>query len=656
MANRFLNNIRINDEYTLPANDGSAGQAIVTDGSGNLSFGSAVASSADSSESIHITVKNTSGAQITKGTPVYVTGETGNSGKIEIAPADASDENKMPALGILESTLNNNAEGFCVQGGLLGGLSTATIDGTTTTANDTVYVKPGGGLTMTKPTGSNLIQNIAKVVRTHASNGSLVVSSILRTNDVPNLPEGRIWVGDGNTLVSDTVYIDEPNGRLGIGTSSPQAPLHLNSGLDNVAMLMESTDTAVFINLKDSGTTSDLCLGRISNDTVIYSGGSERFRIKSNGNIGIGITSPSEKLDLGTSGALKVTQLGVTEVYVERTGVRLKNIYTGGGWARGILTYENSGGTDYFQLGALGSSQDFTYAYIGPAYNTPWQVWTNTGNVGIGTTSPDTLLDVSSVNTGATAPTVRITNTRESGDWGGFTDDLGRFEFFTDDASGNSPYTLGYIGIKNDRTGSGTLPTGAMVLATTTYNAAGGAVERMRITSDGDVGIGTTTPSYKLDVNGDGRVDGTFRCVTLVQTSQRDQKENINNIDKSKAKVIPFKEYTYKSSIDGSARKRYGVIAEDIENDYPELVHTGADGVKGINYIDLLVKRVAELEKELEDISLTPGATGPQGPSGSNGNDGNSHLSNVDSITFDERANQLVLTINRTDFRFSPVR
>jgi len=559
MANRFLNNIRINDEYTLPANDGSAGQAIVTDGSGNLSFGSAIASSAESAESIHITVKNTSGAQITKGTPVYITGETGNSGKIEVAPADASDSAKMPAVGILESTLNNNAEGFCVQGGLLGGLSTATIDGTTTTVNDTVYVKSGGGLTMTKPTGSdNLIQNIAKVARTHSSNGSLVVSSILRTNDVPNLPEGRIWVGDGNTLVSDTVYIDEPNSRLGIGTSSPQAPLHLNSGLDNTAMLIESTDTAVFINLKDSGTTSDLCLGRISDDTVIYSGGSERFRIKSN------------------------------------------------------------------------------------------------GNIGIGTTSPNTLLDVSSVNIGATAPTVRITNTLETGSWSGVTDDLGRFEFFTDDLSGNAPYTLGYVGIKNDKTGS--LPTGAMVFATTTYNAVGGAVERMRITSDGDVGIGTTTPSYKLDVNGDGRVDGTFRCVTLVQTSQRDQKENINNIDKSKAKAIPFKEYTYKSSIDGSARKRYGVVAEDIEKEYPELVHTGADGIKGINYIDLLVKRVAELEKELEDISLTPGATGPQGPSGSNGNDGNSHLSNVDSITFDERANQLVLTINRTDFRFSPVR
>jgi hypothetical protein len=36
MANRFLNNIRINDAYTFPASDGTNGQVITTDGSGNL--------------------------------------------------------------------------------------------------------------------------------------------------------------------------------------------------------------------------------------------------------------------------------------------------------------------------------------------------------------------------------------------------------------------------------------------------------------------------------------------------------------------------------------------------------------------------------------------------------------------------------------------
>jgi hypothetical protein len=38
MANRFLNNIRINDAYTFPASDGNDGQVITTDGAGNLAF------------------------------------------------------------------------------------------------------------------------------------------------------------------------------------------------------------------------------------------------------------------------------------------------------------------------------------------------------------------------------------------------------------------------------------------------------------------------------------------------------------------------------------------------------------------------------------------------------------------------------------------
>ena len=46
MANRFLSNIKINDAYTFPASDGTNGQVIKTDGSGNLSFAQLAADSA----------------------------------------------------------------------------------------------------------------------------------------------------------------------------------------------------------------------------------------------------------------------------------------------------------------------------------------------------------------------------------------------------------------------------------------------------------------------------------------------------------------------------------------------------------------------------------------------------------------------------------
>ena len=173
---------------------------VYYDGTGSLlNLGSS-----DEAESIHIAAKNTSGDTITKGTPVYITGNVGGSEKLTIAAADASDPSKMPAVGLAESTLTDNAEGFIAQGGYLRQIATATIDGTSTTSNDTLYVKAGGGLTPTKPSGSALIQNIAKVARSHQSAGSLIVSSILRTNDVPNLLEGQIFFGSGSNQMYQT--------------------------------------------------------------------------------------------------------------------------------------------------------------------------------------------------------------------------------------------------------------------------------------------------------------------------------------------------------------------------------------------------------------------------------------------------------------------
>jgi len=194
MANRFLNNITINDAYTLPSSDGTVGQAIVTDGAGNLTF-----STITDGETVKIEVKNTSGSTITKGTPVYITGTVGASFTAEIAPADASNPATMPSTGLLETDLVNNGIGYAVTAGLLKNLTTDPIDGVTPTTNQTIYVKSGGGLTLTKPTGTALIQNVGKVGRVNSSNaGSVVVASILRTNDIPNIPQDKIWLGDSN--------------------------------------------------------------------------------------------------------------------------------------------------------------------------------------------------------------------------------------------------------------------------------------------------------------------------------------------------------------------------------------------------------------------------------------------------------------------------
>jgi hypothetical protein len=516
MANRFLSNITINDQYTFPSSDGDEGQILSTtgaaDGTTELQFIDQSTLNSGSAESVHISVKNTSGDQILKGTPVYVTGETGNSGKIEVAPADASDVDKMPALGLLESTLNHNGEGFCVQGGLLEGLATATIDGTLTTANDTVYVKSGGGLTMTKPTGTGLIQNIAKVARSHASNGSLVVSSILRTNDVPNLPTGRIWIGDGNTIVSDTVYVDEPNNRVGIGTDNPTALLTLESsstspypGIDikststypsgeirfldssgsEVSTIESWSNPAISYLQLNHGYTTALSSTLTLDDGFLYlsTAGSERMRIKSNGDVGIGTTDPNAKLEVvGTTGVIVDSGSNSAALLTLKGDA---SSYGGGGQINII-----GGNTDYMYYSTniirsgspnINEAREsyamygHTWTWDGNMGNTAAQPYTSynfksqgssqmviyNNNVGIGTTSPFDKLEVAAANS-----QLRLRDTDDN-----------NFAQFS--------YSSGKLVVRNNST-------------TTTVN-------QFTLDSIGRMGIGTTSPAEKLHVNGNAR-------------------------------------------------------------------------------------------------------------------------------------------------------
>ena len=202
---KFKSDIEVQAGLRDGGNDiGTAGQILSSTGSQTnwIDQDSIVASEA---KLVVIECKNTSGSTISKGTPVYQTGTVGATDVIEIDVADASDEDKMAAIGLLQSDLANNAFGKVVITGELLNIITSPIDGVTPVTGDTIYVKSGGGLTLTKPTGVNFIQNIGLVGKVSGGNaGSITVSSIMRSNDVPT-----------------PLYIDHDNQILGIGTTSP---------------------------------------------------------------------------------------------------------------------------------------------------------------------------------------------------------------------------------------------------------------------------------------------------------------------------------------------------------------------------------------------------------------------------------------------------
>jgi hypothetical protein len=150
-------------------------------------------------------VKNSSGTEtLAKGTPVYIDGVSGTTPTVAAADADSS--STMPVVGLLTEELAPNASGVMMIMGVLEGLDTAGINGTGS-AGAIVYVSNNpattNGLTYTKPQGTQLIQNIGIVVKYNSgTSGSIQVSAIGRTNDLPNIAQGNIWIGDANGVPS----------------------------------------------------------------------------------------------------------------------------------------------------------------------------------------------------------------------------------------------------------------------------------------------------------------------------------------------------------------------------------------------------------------------------------------------------------------------
>jgi hypothetical protein len=123
--------------------------------------------------------------------------------------------------------------------------------------------------------------------------------------------------------------------------------------------------------------------------------------------------------------------------------------------------------------------------------------------------------------------------------------------------------------------------------------------DRMQITGDGNVSIGGTGNTYKLDVSGTGRFTSTVEATNFILSSDERLKDNIEDFDYNSHINIDVKTYELKSE---KGVKRTGVIAQELEVKHPEFVRTDDEGVKSVAYIDLLMAKVAELEARLEKL------------------------------------------------------
>jgi hypothetical protein len=186
--------------------------------------------------------------------------------------------------------------------------------------------------------------------------------------------------GSLNFAVSTTNSNDPVNskmtikkeGNVGIGTTSPAYPLEVNGSINVYPnnFFRYDGDTGIIGSATSIGGASNQLGIRASNDILFATNGAnERMRITSGGNVGIGTSSPSEKLTL-SGGALRLES------------------------ATGVSSYVHyiSPGNDEWSAGMNGA-YDFQIAYSN-GLGTPRMTLLKGGNVGIGTTSPTSKLQV----------------------------------------------------------------------------------------------------------------------------------------------------------------------------------------------------------------------------------------------------------------------
>ena len=372
------------------------------------------------------------GVAITKGQAIYVTSADGTNMIVGLA-SNATEATSSKTMGLAETTVAINGFTNVVTEGLLAGLNTVGAN-----AGDPVWLGTGGNLIyglLNKPYAPAHLVFIGIVTRVNANNGEIFVKvqngfELKEIHDVDLITvvpvNGEILGFNGTLWVNKTIA-----GWLGYTPANA-------SGTTNYLSKFTGTTTLGNSQIFDNGT-----------------------------NVGIGTTSPAYKLDVNGNTRSENVIIGTDATY----GNPYRTVAfgsTGDGNNR-ILASTTAADGMYF-MAATG--QGFNFRPNGGTANLV--VINSSGNVGIGTASPLFNLQVGANAGTVAATTIRLQNS--------YLDTNGSYGFNIDAVdNGVSGHDLRFLGR--------TSPTSSFS-------------ELVRIKNSGNVGIGTNSPQYSLDVAG----------------------------------------------------------------------------------------------------------------------------------------------------------
>gem|GEM_PF-5115253 len=321
------------------------------------------------------------------------------------------------------------------------------------------------------------------------------------------------------TFDTSTLFVDSVSDRVGVGTTSPGSLMELSKA-EAVDLRITDTTTDTDIGtvqgqmtfygrytsgIATPGTTGAIKLirgrvaGQSGSDLTFWTQGNstdladqtifERMRIDKTGSVGINTTTPSSTLHVvgGTTTVMDLT--GPTSSFVRFRGAA--------GAIKGEIGFTTDGSDGLAFVDSTGSNVNLLV--------------TNTGSVGIGTTTPSYLLHVNKSQNAGTSISVANEN---SG--------TGAFSAFNVDSSGGNLYGYQFGGSYTTAgryiQSSGLLEASGAGGLGLSASSSGGDIrfytnadnQRMIINQDGSVGINTTAPVNTLNVVGTANVTDTL--------------------------------------------------------------------------------------------------------------------------------------------------